>query len=284
LKRIAAAFAHNQKWSREYLQRQMEGSMRFSPFTTTAVCSLLIALGIGFARPAWAAEIRVLNANALTLALRALAAEHTKQTGNQVTFISGSPGQIQQKVDAGEKFDLLIMPTPALAALDTDGKLAAGTRRALVRVGIGIAIREDAPKPDITTPDALRKTLLAQQRVTYSNSSTGGLSGVNAQRVLKNLGIADEIKSKLLPHADGQGLIAKGEADLGLYNVSEIPRTKGVVLLGPVPAAVQAYITYDAGVPASNASPSAAMEFLKFIASPAAGPSWLAAGLELAGP
>jgi molybdate transport system substrate-binding protein len=262
----------------------MEGSMRLRPFTTTAVCTLLIALGVGFARPAWAAEIRVLNANALTTALRALAAEHTKQTGTQVTFIFGSPGQIQQKVDAGEKFDLLIMPTPALAALDTDGKLAADTRRALVRVGIGIAIREGAPKPDITTPDALRKTLLAQQKITYSDSKTGGLSGINAQKVLHNLGITDEIKSKLLPHSDGQGLIAKGEADLGLYNVSEIPRAKGVVLLGPVPAAVQAYITYDAGVPASNASASAAIEFLKFIASPAAAPSWLAAGLELAGP
>src|SRR5712691_814944 len=123
--------------------------MRFPPFTTTAVCSLLIGLAIYFATPASAAEIRVLNANALTIALRALAAEHTKQTGTQVTFIFGSPGQIQQKVDAGEKFDLLIMPAPALAALDTDGKLAAGTRRALARVGIGIAIREGAPKPDI---------------------------------------------------------------------------------------------------------------------------------------
>jgi len=262
----------------------MEVSMRLRPFTTTAVCSLLIALGIALARPAWAAEIRVLNANALTIALRELAAEHTKQTGTQVTFIFGSPGQIQQKVDTGEKFDLLIMPTPALAALDTAGKLAAGTRRALVRVGIGIAIREGAPKPDITTPDALRKTLLAQQKVTYSDSRTGGLSGINAQKVLQNLGIADEMKSKVLPHSDGQGLIAKGEADLGLYNVSEIPRAKGVVLLGPVPAAVQAYITYDAGVPASNASPSAAIEFLKSIASPAAARSWAAAGLELAGP
>src|SRR4029434_1180272 len=116
--------------------------MRLPLFTTPAVCSLLIVLGIGLARPAWAAEIRVLNANAWTTARRALAAEHAKQTGTQVTFIFGSPGQIQQKVDAGEKFDLLIMPTPALAALDTAGKLAAGTRTALVRVGIGIAIRE----------------------------------------------------------------------------------------------------------------------------------------------
>ena len=165
--------ALKQKRSREHLYRRMEGSMRLPPFTTTAVCSLLIALGIGLARPAWGAEIRVLNANALTIALRALAAEHTKQTGTQVTFIFGSPGQIQQKVDAGEKFDLLIMPTPALAALDTAGKLAPGTRRALVRVGIGIAIREGAPKPDITTPEALRKTLLAQQKITYSDSKHG---------------------------------------------------------------------------------------------------------------
>lgn len=256
--------------------------MRLPSFTTTAVCSLLIALGVASGRPAWATEIRMLNANALTIAFRALAAAHTKQTGNDVTFISGSPGQIQQQVDAGEQFDLLIMPTPSLAA--TAGKLAAGSRRALVRVGIGIAIREGVPKPDITTPDALRKTLLAQQKVTYSDSKTGGLSGINAQKVLDNLGIAEEIKSKLLPHADGQGLIAKGEADLGLCNVSEIPRAKGVVLLGPVPAAVQAYITYDAGVPASNPSPSAASEFLKFITSPAAAPSWRAAGLELAEP
>jgi molybdate transport system substrate-binding protein len=262
----------------------MEVSMRLPSFTTTAVCSLLVAFGSGLARPAWAAEIRVLNANALTIALRQLAAEHTKQTGTQVTFIFGSPGQIQQKVDAGEKFDLLIMPAPALAALDSAGKLAAGTRRSLVRVGIGIAIREGAPKPDISTADALRKTLLAQQKVTYSDSGTGGLSGINAQKVLQNLGIADEMKRKLLPHADGQGLIAKGEADLGLYNVSEIPRAKGVVLLGSVPAAVQAYITYDTGVPASNASPSAAIEFVKFIASPAAVLSWRAAGLALSAP
>src|SRR5262250_2115858 len=137
----------------------MEGSMRLPPFTTTAVCSLLIAFGIGLA-PASAAEIRVLNANALTNALRALATEHTKQTGNQVTFISGSPGQIQQKVDAGETFDLLIMPTPALVALDAAAKLAPGSRKALARVGIGIAIRDGVAKPDISTPEALRKTLL----------------------------------------------------------------------------------------------------------------------------
>lgn len=258
--------------------------MRFFHFTSTFVCSLLIALGIALARPAWAVEIRVLNANALTIALRELATEYTKRTKNTVTFVSGSPGQIQEKVDAGEQFDLLIMPVAAFGALETAGELVAGSRKPLARVGIGVAIREGAPKPDISTSDALRKTLLAQKKITYSDSRTGGLSGINAQKVLQNLGIAEEIKSKLLPNADGQRLIAEGEADFGLYNVSEVPRTKGVVLLGPVPAAVQAYITYDAAVPASSASPSAAMEFLNFIASPAAARSWHAAGLELAEP
>src|ERR1041384_5214517 len=154
--------------------------MRLRTFITTASFTL-VALAAGFATATFAAEIRVLNANALTVALRQLAAEHTKQTGNQVTFISGSPGQIQQRVDAGETFDLLIMPTPALAALDTAGKLTAGSRRVLVRVGIGVAIREGTAQPDIGTPDALRNTLLAQQKVVYSDSSTGGLSGINAQ-------------------------------------------------------------------------------------------------------
>src|SRR5262245_38256008 len=124
--------------------------MRLPIFTTTKICGLLITLAVALPGSTWGAEIRVLNANALTVALRALAAEHTKQTGTQVSFISGSPGQIQEKVDAGEKFDLLIMPTPALAALDTAGKLAAGSRRALARVGIGVAIREGAAKPDIS--------------------------------------------------------------------------------------------------------------------------------------
>ena len=176
------------------------------------------------------------------------------------------------------------MPTPALAAIDTAGKLTAGSRRALVRVGIGIAMREGASKLDISTPEALRTTLLSQKRVTYSDASTGGLSGINARKVLQNLGIADAIKPKLLPHANGQELISKGEADLGLYNVSEIPRAKGVVLLGPVPAAVQVYITYDVAVPSTNAAPAAALAFVKAIVAPAARTTWAAAGLEQMAP
>jgi molybdate transport system substrate-binding protein len=173
------------------------------------------------------------------------------------------------------------MPTGAMDTLDKAGKLIAGSRRPLARVGIGLAVREGV-KLDFATPDALRKTLLEAHAITLSDSSTGGLSGPNALKVLQNLGIAGAVKAKLIPHPSGQELIAKGEADIGLYNVSEIPRAKGVVLAGPVPAAVQVYILYDAAVPASNTAPDSALALLKFMSSPSARPRWEAAGLELA--
>ena len=258
--------------------------MRLLRLVMLWACLPSLIVAILAAAPARAAEVRVLNANALTIALRAIAAEHTKATGDVAAFTFGSPGAIQKRIDDGETYDLLIMPTPALAALEAAGKLTAGTRRPLVRVGIGVAMREGAPRPDISTPEALRRMLLAQAKVTYSDASTGGLSGINALKVLQQLGIAEEIKPRLLPHANGQELIGRGEADLGLYNVSEIPRAKGVVLLGPVPAAVQVYITYDVAVPASNAAPAAALALVRAIAAPAAAPTWTAAGLEQAAP
>jgi ABC-type molybdate transport system substrate-binding protein len=114
---------------------------------------------------------------------------------------------------------------------------------------------------------------------------TGGLSGANAQKVLANLGISDAVKDKLKPtaQAGGQELIGKGEIDLGLYNLSEIPRAKGVVRAGPVPAAVQVYINYDSAVPATNAAPEAVLALLAFFKRPEFRAVWDKAGLEVAG-
>jgi ABC-type molybdate transport system substrate-binding protein len=119
--------------------------------------------------------------------------------------------------------------------------------------------------------------------ITVSDSSTGGLSRPNAQKVLANLGIADAVKPKLVLSASGQDQIAKGEVDLGLFSVSEIPRAKGVVLAGPVPAAVQVYINYDAAIPASSSAVEPALALLKYFTAPSAQTRWQAAGLELAG-
>jgi molybdate transport system substrate-binding protein len=231
------------------------------------------------AAPVAAAEIRVLSSNALNIAERNLAADFTKETGRQVNFVFGSPGQVEQRLKAGEAYDLVIMATEAAAAR-TDWRT--GSRHPFARVGIGLAVREGT-KLDLSTVDSTRKALLDAKALTLSDSATGGLSGPNALKVLGNLGIADTVKPKLVLSNTGQELIAKGEVDIGLYNVSEIPRAKGVVLAGPVPATVQVYINYDSAIPAGAADADGALALVKYFTSKAALPRWQAAGLELAG-
>jgi molybdate transport system substrate-binding protein len=230
--------------------------------------------------PSAAAEIKVLSSNALNIPERELAADFTKGTGSQVTFTFGSPGQVDQRIKAGETFDLVILADSSAVAFEKDGKWRAGTRRTFARVGIGLAVREGT-RLDLSTVESTRKALLDAKTITYSDSSTGGLSGPNSQKVLANLGITDAVRNKTKPAANGQELIAQGEIDIGLYNVSEIPRSTGVVLAGPVPAAVQVYINYDAAVPATNAAPDAALALLKYFSRAPSRARWDAAGLEL---
>jgi molybdate transport system substrate-binding protein len=232
-----------------------------------------------------ASEIKVLNANALTIAMKELAAEFTRETGNQVAFVGVTPGQVEQRIKAGEVYDLVITATASAETLEKEGKWRAGTRHPLARVGIGFAVR-DGVKVDLSTVESTRKALLDAKTITYSNSSGGGLSGINAQKVLVNLGLTDAVKAKTRLSenlADGQALIAKGEIEIGLFNVSEIPRAPGVVRAGPVPAAVQVYIDYDSAVPATNAAPEAALALLKYFHRPASRPTWDKAGLEVVG-
>jgi molybdate transport system substrate-binding protein len=246
--------------------------------------TLAAALLLASATFGSAAEIKVLNANALTIAMKELAAAYTKETGNPVTFEGVNPGQIEPRLKAGE-YDLVIAPTAAAAALEKEGKWRAGTRHPLARVGIGVAVREGV-KVDLSSVESTRKALLDAKRITYSNATGGGLSGINAAKVLVNLGLTDAVKAKTTLSdslADGQALIGKGEIDLGLFNVSEIPRAPGVVRAGPVPAAVQVYIDYDSAVPATNAAPEAALALLKYFHRAASQPVWDKAGLEVVG-
>ncbi|HEY4403939.1 MAG TPA: substrate-binding domain-containing protein [Xanthobacteraceae bacterium] len=244
--------------------------------------SALIAVAVVTAASATsgAAEIRVLSANALNIAERNLGADFTKDTGQQVSFVFGSPGQVEQRLKAGETFDVVIMPAEAAAAHDKDWR--PGSRHPFARVGIGLAVREGT-RLDLASVESTRKALIEARSITVSDSSTGGLSGPNALKVLANLGIADAVKPKLVLSASGQELIAKGEVETGLFNVSEIPRAKGVILAGPVPAAVQVYINYDAAIPAATSAVEPALALLKYFTAKSALPRWQGAGLELAG-
>ncbi len=232
-----------------------------------------------------AAEIKVLDANALTIAMKDLAAEFTKETGNEVTFVGVSPGQVEQRVKAGEVYDLVITATESSAAFERDGRWIPGSRHPLARVGIGVAVR-DGVKLDLASVESTKKALLDAKSITYSALGGGGLSGINARKVVANLGLTEAIKDKIQLAKDlagGQALIAKGDIDMGLFNLSEIPRAPGVVRAGPVPAAVEVYINYDAAVPVTNKTPDAALALLKYFHRAASRPVWDKAGLEVVG-
>jgi molybdate transport system substrate-binding protein len=232
-----------------------------------------------------AAEIKVLDANALTIAMKELAAGFTKETGIQVSFTGVNPGQVDQRIKAGEVYDLVITATASAQAFEKEGRWLAGSRRPLARVGIGVAVREGG-KVDLSSVESTRKALLDAKTITHSDTTGGGFSGINSKKVLANLGLTDAVKAKTTLSgnlADGQALIAKGEIELGLFNLSEIPRAPGVVRAGPVPAAVQVYIDYDAAVPVTNTAPDAALALLAYFRRPASRPVWDKAGLEVAG-
>jgi molybdate transport system substrate-binding protein len=238
---------------------------------------------MAMANVAVAAEIRVLTGNAVGAPQQALAAEFTKQTGHLVKFTSTNPAIIQQKIDAGEAFELYVIPAAFLRTAEKANKVAPGTSRHVAKVGVGVAARADGPKYDFSTPEAFKKMLLDAKKVAFSDASTGGLSALSVAKVLDNLGVADVVKAKAVTQGNGQEMVGKAEVDFGLYNVSEIPRAPNVVMAGRLPAAIQAWLEYDAAIPIGNAAPEPAKALLAFMTDPQARAKWDASGIDMAG-
>ena len=246
------------------------------------LCSI-VAAAILAASAVSSAEIRVLTGNAVGGPQQALAAEFSKATGHTLKFTSTNPAIIQQKIDANEAFELYIIPAAFLRAAEKANKVKPGTSRPVAKVGVGVAARADGPKLDFSTPETFKKMLADAKKVAFSDASTGGLSALSVKKVLETLGVAEMVNAKAITQGNGQEMVGKGEVDFGLYNVSEIPRAPNVVLAGRLPAAIQAYLEYEAAIPAGNAAPEAALAFLAFVTAPGARAKWDANGIDVAG-
>lgn len=231
-----------------------------------------------------AAEVKLLTAGALQVAMRDLAADFEKQTGNHVTVMPVNPALVEKELASGN-YDVIAAATPTIAEFNDGGRLQAGTRSAIARTGIGIAIKQGAPKPDLSTVTAFKKAVHDAKSIIYTDPSTPNASGANTQHILTNAGLLDEVKKKGKQEglAQGRESIAKGESQMGFFNVSET-RAPGVELAGPVPAALQQYIDYDAAVLKSAPDKDAGAAFVKFISSRAANARWKAAGLDQLNP
>ena len=251
--------------------------------TRNAAIALTTVLAITMgAAPAGAADIRVFSGGAPQAVLRGLAPEFEQATGHRITFTFALVTEIRQKLAAGEKADVILLPAPLMVATEKSLPLSTAGRRELARVGIGVITREGAAQPDISTTEAVRKLLLEARSVAFPDPSTP--SGSHLAEVIAQLGIAAAVQSKLIHKGAIRGggeLVAKAEADIGLYLVSEVKTIKGVSVVGLLPPALQSFVVYSSAIPAYNATPDAALSFIRFISEPAKGGNWKAGGFEL---
>jgi molybdate transport system substrate-binding protein len=243
--------------------------------------ALAVMLPAANAQPA---DIRVFSGGAPRAAIQQLAPEFERANGNRLNLTFQLVTEIQRKLAAGEKADVILLPVPLLAATEKIIPLRTEGRVVLARVGIGLIVRGDATPPDISTGESVRAMLLNARAIAVSEPSTP--VGGHVDRVIAQLGIADAVRPKLVIKAaidGGADLVATGAADFGLYLVSEVQAAKGVTLVGLLPAPFQRFVVYGAAVPADSAAPEAALAFVKFISDPAKAALWKAAGFERVG-
>ena len=227
-----------------------------------------------------------MTSGGFTAAYLQLVPEFEHATHNTVVTAFGAsmgktPDAIPNRLQRGEAIDVVILAGPALDDLIKQGKVVAGSRVDLVRSSIGMAVRAGAVKPDISSVAAFKRALLQAKSIAYSDSA----SGVYLSTVLfPRLGIADEIKgkSRTIEATDRVGaVVARGDAEVGFQQISELLPVPGITLVGPLPPGAQQVTVFAAGIVVGARQPAAARALIAFLASPAAAPVIVKSGLEL---
>jgi molybdate transport system substrate-binding protein len=257
------------------------------------ICRLFVAALILLAIPllgqAGAAELKVLSAGAMRAVLQELAPEFEKVSGHKLSIEYATAGGVEQKVAADEPIDVAILSKPRADKLVRVAKLVGGTATTLASAPIGLAVKKGAPKPDISSVGAFKKSLLAAKSIAYTDPASGATSGTHLAQIIEKLGIAAEVKPKthLVSASVGQGsprvgeVVVKGEAEIGIQPISELKEVEGIDLVGPLPAELQSPdLVYVAGSPYVSEQPIAAKALIDFLAGPSAKAVYKAKGME----
>jgi molybdate transport system substrate-binding protein len=255
-----------------------------SKFTNFRTIALGIAAILWLQGTAGAAEVHVMISGGLTAAFNALVPEFERTTGHKVVTAYGpsmgtTTNAIPVRLERGEPADVLIMVGYALGDLIKQGKVVADSRVDLVNSKIGVAVKAGAPKPDISSPDAIKRALLAAKSVAYSDSASGVYI---SSEMFNKLGIADAMKDKArkIPATPVAEIVARGEAELGFQQISELKPVAGIDIVGPLPDDLQKVTVFSAGIASVSKEPEAGKALIKFLASPAAKDAILRSGLE----
>lgn len=249
----------------------------------TAV-SLILISGLFTAAVARAAEIQVVTSGAFSAAFLQLAPEYERAVHDKlVTGFGPSMGTthnaIPVRLARGEAIDVVIMAAPALDTLIEQGRVRSGSRVDLVESGIAMAVRAGAPRPDISTTDALKRTLLAARSIGYSDSASGVYLSTE---LFPKLQITEEIRSKArrIEANPVGGFVANGEIEIGFQQLSELLPVKGIDIVGPLPPGAQRITVFAAGIPVTSKQPEAAKALIRWLSSSQAWPIMRKTGLE----
>src|SRR5258706_1011337 len=241
--------------------------------------SIILAGTLLLSGLASAEEIKVLSTQATQEAYLELAAQFEKASGHKVSTIFTGTLNVQKRLADGEPYDMIIMAAPAIDEQIKLGKALAGSRVDFSQSGTGLALRKGAPKPDISSPDALKKTLLAAKSIGYST----GPSGLYMLSVFEKMGIADQVKGKLKQTPSGVfvgTLIANGDAEIGFQQISELVHFAGIDYVGPLPGNLQRMTMFSTGIHSGAKQADAAKALVKFITAPSAASIIRKHGLE----
>ena len=231
---------------------------------------LLIALfALAAIAPASAADLKLLTAGAFKSVALELVPEFEKKTGHKVTVENDTAGGLARRIAGGEYFDVVVLPPATLAPL-LGSKAVESSVKPLARVGIGVAIKQGAPVPDISSVDAFKQTLLAARAIAYTDPASGGTAGIYLAKLFERMGIAEQLKPKSVLVKGGLAAekIVSGEADIAMQPASELLAVPGVVLVGPIPLEVQTYIIYAGAVSAAARNQAAADALLAALHGP----------------
>lgn len=250
-----------------------------SPSIAARAAAVLASCMLMFACAARAAEtkvatLQVVCSGGFSAALKELAPEFERASGTKLAIGAGpsmgnTPNAIPLRLRRGEPIDVVIMAVSALDGLIKEGKIVPNSRVDLARSAIAMVVRKGARRPDISSAEAVKRALLDATSIAYSDSASGVYISTE---MFQRLGIADQVKAKarMIPAEPVAGVVARGEAEIGFQQLSELLPVPGIDLVGPLPPELQKITVFSAGVVAGSSAPDAAGALLKFLAAPAA--------------
>jgi molybdate transport system substrate-binding protein len=251
--------------------------MRIGPVIANASIGIIVAMAL--TNVGSAAEVKVLSTHAALEVLSELGPQFERATGNTLSFSYDPANVIKREIENGATFDVVLITRSAIDDLTKQGKILPDTPVNIGRSGLGMAVRKGAPKPDISTVEAFKQTLLAAKSVIRS---TEGNSGLYFERLTDRLGIADEMKGKVTLGPSGRvaEIVARGEVEIAVQQISELLPVAGAEFVGPFPPEVQLYTLFSVAVGTSSKEPNAAKALVNFLATPAAASVIKSKGLE----